>query len=88
MSNDPDDLGDVNVLERCDFCGRWADECNLDPCTERCSDCGDGIEDGEGYDGRCGPCADKFDREDELAGLEDAGERDLAVEWGGLDVPS
>lgn len=36
-----------------------------DTCPEQCDECGTVIDDGEGYDGKCGACADKEEGEDE-----------------------
>jgi hypothetical protein len=35
---------------------------DTDPLEERC-DCGNSLEDGEGYDGLCGSCADEAEAE-------------------------
>lgn len=37
------------------------------PIDDVCSECGGDLDDGEGWDGRCGPCADRVEasREDE-----------------------
>ncbi|CCG43339.1 hypothetical protein [Magnetospirillum molischianum] len=46
----------------------WADfsgtELNKEG-DDRCSECGASLEDGEGYDGKCGNCADREENEDE-----------------------
>jgi len=50
----------------CDECGHeyWADdpddEAVCPECAaEKCSECGEPLDDGEGYDGKCGNCADR-----------------------------
>jgi hypothetical protein len=55
---------------------------DFDPSADGCDTCGASLDDGEGYDGVCGPCADRREPREEDGHLEAAFEDRVN---GGLD---